>query len=83
MNRLHGIDSRLISPDEIAKLALFMQVHNPEAIWPIQGALCDPPGGAIRHDAVVWGFARGVHLQRRRDPPVHGRNGDQRRRTAA
>src|SRR5215216_5423079 len=60
VNRLHGIDSRLIYPDEIAKLAPAMQVHNPDAVWPIQGALYHPPGGVIRHDAVVWGFARGA-----------------------
>jgi len=60
VNRLHGIDSRLIYPDEIAKLAPSMQVHNPEAVYPIQGALYHPPGGVIRHDAVVWGFARGA-----------------------
>ena len=60
VNRLHGIDSRLIYPDEIAKLAPAMQVHNPDAIWPIQGALYHPPGGVIRHDAVVWGLARGA-----------------------
>src|SRR5205085_7345675 len=27
---------------------------------PIMGALYHPPGGIIRHDAVVWGFARGA-----------------------
>ena len=26
--------------------------------WPIMGALYHAPGGIIRHDAVVWGFAR-------------------------
>ena len=26
--------------------------------YPIVGALYHPPGGIIRHDAVVWGFAR-------------------------
>ena len=33
-----------------------MQVHNPDAVYPIQGALYHPPGGVIRHDAVVWGL---------------------------
>ena len=28
--------------------------------WPIQAALYHPPGGIIRHDAVVWGYARGA-----------------------
>jgi sarcosine oxidase subunit beta len=60
VNRLNGIDSRLIGPDEVAALAPAMQVHNPDAIYPITGALYHPPGGVIRHDAVVWGFARGA-----------------------
>jgi sarcosine oxidase subunit beta len=60
VNRLNGIDSRLIYPDEIKKLAPAMQVDNPHAVYPIQGALYHPPGGIIRHDAVVWGLARGA-----------------------
>ena len=58
VNRLQGIDSRLIGPDEVAELAPAMQVHNPGATYPILGALYHPPGGIIRHDAVVWGLAR-------------------------
>jgi sarcosine oxidase subunit beta len=58
VNRLDGIDSRLIYPDEIKRLAPAMQVDNPDAIYPIMGALYHPPGGIIRHDAVVWGLAR-------------------------
>jgi sarcosine oxidase subunit beta len=60
VNRLHGIDSRLIYPDEIKELAPAMQVDNPNAVFPIMGALYHPPGGIIRHDAVVWGLARGA-----------------------
>jgi sarcosine oxidase subunit beta len=60
INRLNGIDSRLIYPDEIKKLAPAMQVDNPDAVYPVMGALYHPPGGIIRHDAVVWGFARGA-----------------------
>ncbi len=37
-----------------------MQVDNPDAVHPIMGALYHPPGGVIRHDAVVWGLARGA-----------------------
>jgi len=59
VNRLQGIDSRLIGPDEVQKLAPAMQVSD-DATFPIQGALYHPPGGIIRHDAVVWGFARGA-----------------------
>jgi sarcosine oxidase subunit beta len=60
VNRINGIDSRLIHPDEIKKLAPAMQVDNLDAVYPIQGALYHPPGGVIRHDAVVWGLARGA-----------------------
>jgi sarcosine oxidase subunit beta len=60
VNRLNDIDSRLIYPDEIKRLAPAMQVDNPDAIHPIMGALYHPPGGVIRHDAVVWGLARGA-----------------------
>ncbi|MEA2255093.1 MAG: sarcosine oxidase, subunit beta [Solirubrobacteraceae bacterium] len=59
VNRLAGIDSRLIGPDEVQRLAPAMHV-GPDATYPIMGALHHPPGGIIRHDAVVWGFARGA-----------------------
>jgi sarcosine oxidase subunit beta len=59
VNRLNGIDSRLIGPDEVRELAPAMYV-GPDATHPIMGALYHPPGGIIRHDAVVWGFARGA-----------------------
>jgi sarcosine oxidase subunit beta len=59
VNRMAGIDSRLIYPDEIRELAPAMVVSD-DATWPILGALYHPPGGIIRHDAVVWGFARGA-----------------------
>jgi sarcosine oxidase subunit beta len=59
VNRLHGIDSRLIGPDEVKRLAPAMRVGD-DAVHPIMGALYHPPGGIIRHDAVVWGFARGA-----------------------
>jgi len=51
---------RVIGPDEIKELAPAMQVDNPHATFPIIGALYHPPGGIIRHDAVVWGLARGA-----------------------
>ena len=60
VNRLQGIDSRLIYADEIKQLAPAMQVDNPDMTYPVLGALYHPPGGIIRHDAVVWGLARGA-----------------------
>ena len=60
VNRMEGIDSRLIGPDEVADLAPAMNVKG-HSTYPIFGALYHPPGGIIRHDAVVWGFARGAN----------------------
>jgi sarcosine oxidase subunit beta len=59
VNRLNGIDSRLIAPEEVQELAPTMYV-GPDTTYPIMGALYHPPGGIIRHDAVVWGYARGA-----------------------
>ena len=57
VNRLQGIDSRLVGPDEVQALCPAMRVDD-DMVHPIMGALYHPPGGIIRHDAVVWGFAR-------------------------
>lgn len=59
VNRLQGIDSQLISPEQVQELAPAMYVGE-DTTYPIMGALYHPPGGIIRHDAVVWGFARGA-----------------------
>jgi sarcosine oxidase subunit beta len=65
-NQLLGVDSRLIWPDEIKRLAPALDLSDRPHL-PILAALYHPPGGIIRHDAVVWGYAReadrrGVHL---------------------
>jgi sarcosine oxidase, subunit beta len=62
VNKLEGVDSEVIGPDEIKKLVPFMDTSE-EVRYPILGALYHPPGGIIRHDAVVWGYARGADAQ--------------------
>ena len=59
VNQLLGIDSRLVYPEEIAQLCPELDLSD-HPTWPIMGALYHAPGGIIRHDAVVWGFARGA-----------------------
>ena len=66
VNQLQGVDSRVIFPDEINRLCPLLDVSD-HPRYPILGALYHPPGGIIRHDAVVWGYAhhadrRGVHI---------------------
>jgi sarcosine oxidase, subunit beta len=59
VNQLLGVDSRVIGTDEIAELCPQMDLSQ-DVTWPVMGALYHPPGGIIRHDAVVWGYARGA-----------------------
>ena len=66
VNQVEGVNSRLIWPDEIKRLCPWLDVSD-RPRYPILAALYHPPGGVIRHDAVVWGYAhqadkRGVHI---------------------
>lgn len=66
VNKHQGIDSEVIGPQEIKQLAPIIDVSD-HPRYPILGALWHPPGGIVRHDAVVWGYARaadslGVHI---------------------
>ena len=67
VNQLLGVDSRVIDTAEIATLCPELDLSR-EVTWPILGALYHPPGGIIRHDAVVWGLARGAD---RRGVEIH------------
>ncbi|MHB8505385.1 MAG: FAD-dependent oxidoreductase [Acidimicrobiales bacterium] len=59
VNKLEGIDSSVIGPDEIKKLVPYLDTST-HTRYPVLGALYHPPGGTIRHDAVNWGYARGA-----------------------
>ncbi len=66
VNQLQGVESLLIWPDEIKRLCPPIDISQ-HPRYPILAALYHPPGGIIRHDAVVWGYAhqadaRGVHI---------------------
>jgi sarcosine oxidase, subunit beta len=57
VNKLLGIDSEVIGPDRIRELCPQLDLSDRPS-YPILGALYHPPGGIIRHDAVVWAYAR-------------------------
>jgi sarcosine oxidase subunit beta len=59
VNKAEGVDSEVIGPAEVKRLAPPVDV-SAAARYPVLGALWHPPGGIIRHDAVVWGYARGA-----------------------
>ena len=58
-NQMLGVDSRMVGPAEVKELVPAIDLREGKPL-PITGALYHPPGGVIRHDAVVWGFARGA-----------------------
>ena len=69
VNKLGGVDSGLIGPGEIKKMVPSLDTSD-HPRYPILGALYHPPGGIVRHDAVVWGYARaadhmGVEMHQR------------------
>jgi sarcosine oxidase subunit beta len=66
LNRAFGVQTDVLSPDEIAKLAPLVDLTGGGEL-PVVGASYHPPGSFARHDAVVWGYAaaagrRGVHV---------------------
>jgi sarcosine oxidase subunit beta len=56
--RLNGVDAELLNRDGVRKLAPFLNFD--QGRFPIQGGLLQQRGGTARHDAVVWGYARGA-----------------------
>ena len=57
VNQLLGIKSRVVDTNEVKELCPEIDVST-DVTWPILGALYHEPGGIIRHDAVVWAYAR-------------------------
>lgn len=59
VNQRLGIDSRVIGTEEIRRRVPALDL-SPDVTWPVLGAMLHPGGAILRHDAVVWGYARGA-----------------------
>jgi sarcosine oxidase, subunit beta len=55
--RMNGVDAEVLNEAEIRRL---VPILNPNFRFPIVGGLIQRRAGISRHDAVVWGFARGA-----------------------
>ncbi len=55
--RLNGIDSDILTPDEIKKKVPIINI-DPSIRYPVMGGFLQRRGGTARHDAVAWGYAR-------------------------
>jgi sarcosine oxidase subunit beta len=67
VNQQLGIDSRVIGLEEIARRVPALDLSR-DVTWPIVGAMLHPGGAILRHDAVVWGYARAAD---RRGVDIH------------
>jgi heterotetrameric sarcosine oxidase beta subunit len=56
--RLHGVDAELLDADQVRARHPYLAFD--DARFPIRGGLLQRRGGTARHDAVVWGYARGA-----------------------
>ncbi len=56
-NTLFGVENRVVDRDELQRLVPALDCSD-RPRYEILAALYNPPGGIIRHDAVVWGYAR-------------------------
>src|SRR5438132_6509465 len=54
--RLHGVDAQLLDREQVRGLVPYLDFD--DARFPIHGGLLQRRGGTVRHDAVVWGYAR-------------------------
>lgn len=57
--QFHGIQSVLVDRKECKELIPALDISARPG-YPIMGGMYHPPGGIIRHDAVVWGLAKGA-----------------------
>jgi methylglutamate dehydrogenase subunit A len=59
--RLHGVDAELLEQAAVKRMVPYLDFEN--ARFPIHGGLLQRRGGTARHDAVVWGYARGADMR--------------------
>lgn len=58
-HNLLGVRSELLDPQQCAELIPGLDISDRLA-FPVHAGLYHPPGGIVRHDAVVWGLAKGA-----------------------
>lgn len=58
-NRLNGIDNEWLTREEAKDFCPPLNI-SPDIRYPVLGAALQRRGGTARHDAVVWGYARGA-----------------------
>ena len=57
--QFHGVESELVDPKGCKELVPLLDITD-RPKYPVFGGMYHPPGGIVRHDAVVWGLAKGA-----------------------
>jgi sarcosine oxidase subunit beta len=57
--QFQGVESHLIDAKTCKEMMPALNIAE-DITYPIFGAMYHPPGGIVRHDAVVWGLAKGA-----------------------
>ncbi len=57
--QFNGIESHLIDAKQCKEMVPALNISE-DITYPIFGAMYHPPGGIVRHDAMVWGLAKGA-----------------------
>lgn len=57
--QFHGIQSELVDAKQCKEIVPILDISD-RPTYPVMGGMYHPPGGTVRHDAVVWGLARGA-----------------------
>ncbi|MEW5723223.1 MAG: FAD-binding oxidoreductase, partial [Thermodesulfobacteriota bacterium] len=55
-----GVESHLLDAKQAKDLEPALNISE-DITYPINGAMFHPPGGVVRHDALVWGLAKGAY----------------------
>lgn len=78
--QFHGVRSHLLDAKQAKEMVPALNISE-DITFPIHGAMYHPPGGVVRHDAVVWGMAKGcakynvdIH-QQTEATEIHTKNG--------
>jgi len=54
-----GVESHLVDAKQCKEMVPALNISR-DITYPVHGAMFHPPGGIVRHDAVVWGLAKGA-----------------------
>lgn len=57
--QFNGIKSELVDAGQCKEIMPILNTSE-DIAFPVMGGMYHPPGGTIRHDAVVWGLAKGA-----------------------